>query len=169
MKRTVLCLSLLLSFNIEAAEFGDATFMRLINNAKMSALKDLNMMIPFCDHDELNCDLKAALVHFDTYGHQMPPLYVGGIIRVNRALYQELSRVEAKAEALNKQHRKVKKYDLWSDVSNGRWDSNPIKYTHARYYSKEVRSNIVKLFDYSKDIAGSKVVKTELKEFPYAN
>ena len=169
MKKPVICLILLLATNIESAEFGDATFMKLIGEAKNSAQKDLNMMVPMCDHEQLNCDTKASLIHFDKYGHKTPAMMVGMAIRTNRNLYQELSRVEAKAMALNKQNRKVKSYNLWSDVSNGRWSSNPIKYTNGGYYSEEVRSNIVKLFAYSKDIKGSNVQKTELKDFPYAN
>ena len=94
---------------------------------------------------------------------------VGIAIRTTRNLYQELSHVEAKALALNKQNRKVKSYNLWSDVSNGRWSSNPIKYSNGDYYSEEVRFNVVKLFVYCKDIKGSNVQKTELKGFPYAD
>ncbi len=169
MKRTVLCLSLLLAMNIEAAEFGDATFLKLLRATKASALKDLNMMVPMCDYQELNCDTKASQIHFDKYGHQMPAMVVGSSVRLNRALYQELSRIEEKAVSLNKQNRKVKSYDLADDVRNTRWSSNPVKYTQGRYYSEEVRLNIIELFAYSKDIKGSQVAKTELKEFPYAN
>lgn len=152
MKRTVIWLSLLLATNAGAAEFGDEKFMRLLSKTKMSTLKDLDRLTLLCNLVETRCNRKATLVVFDELGYQTPIELAMTTIRLNRALSYKLSRIGSEALLSDKSKRKPKLFDLESEIRGTRWDSNPVKYLHAGYYSKETRANIVELFNYSKDI-----------------
>jgi len=120
MKRTVICLSLLLSINAGAAEFGDATFMRLISKTKMSVLKDLDKLTPLCNLEELRCNRKETLVVFDELGYQKPIELAMTTIRLNRTLYQELVRIESEALSANISKRKPKLFDLEDQIRGTR-------------------------------------------------